>query len=80
MLFYAFDEEEYTTSRDFYVDYEEFVPGPIAYTFDDLVRKTEEMIRSEKSPDYRNFTEAFLGALDGHSTRRIVDFILHELI
>ena len=80
MLFYAFDEEEYTASRDFYVDYEEFVPGPIAHTFEDLVRKTEEMLRSENSPDYRNFTEAYLGALDGHSTSRIVDCILHELI
>lgn len=37
MLFYAFDLEDYVTSRDFYEPYEQFVPGKIVETFDDLI-------------------------------------------
>ena len=37
MLFYAFDLEDYITSRDFYEPYETFVPGKIVETFTELM-------------------------------------------
>src|SRR5699024_2468269 len=37
MLFYAFDLEDYITSRDFYEPYESFVPGKIIESFDELI-------------------------------------------
>ena len=44
MLFFAYDLEEYISTRDFYEPFEEFVPGRIARTFDDLL----DALRSRK--------------------------------
>src|SRR5699024_4570409 len=37
MLFYAFDLDEYISSRDFYDDFKSFVPGKITEDFDLLI-------------------------------------------
>ncbi len=37
MIFYAFDLEDYITTRDFYEPYESFVPGKIVQSFDALM-------------------------------------------
>lgn len=97
MLFYAFDEEEYMASRDFYFAYEEMVPGPVEHTFPAMTRKAARMVagqwnpvEEEKKKDVlaesegaalslsqrmEQFREAFLNALDGHSTERIAEYI-----
>ena len=123
MLFYAFDEEEYMASRDFYFAYEEMVPGPVEHTFAGMARTAARMaagrwnpLEEEKwmeikyeaeqkktfRPEERRsdqqetgtgagreqnqaalslsqrmnqFREAFLSALDGHSTDRIAAYI-----
>lgn len=36
MVFYAYDLDAYTASRDFYFDYESYVPGPVARNMDEL--------------------------------------------
>lgn len=100
MLFYAFDEEEYMASRDFYFAYEEMVPGPVEHTFAGMTRKAARMVSGRWSPEEEDregmlfadrtgraesrlplsqrmeqFREAFLGALDGHSTERVAKYI-----
>ena len=109
MLFYAFDEEEYMASRDFYFAYEEMVPGPVTKTFRELCRRASRMVRGQWNPvdepwifgedadgarrpdaDHpddecaekdlltrrmERFREAFLSALDGHSTERVAAYI-----
>ena len=123
MLFYAFDEEEYMASRDFYFAYEEMVPGPVEHTFAGMTRTAARMAAGRWNPleeekwmeikyeaeqkktfrpeEYRSnqqetgtgagreqtqaalslsqrmnqFREAFLSALDGHSTDRIAAYI-----
>lgn len=97
MLFYAFDEEEYMASRDFYFVYEEMVPGPVEHSFTAMTRKAARMVagqwnpvEEEKKKDVlaesegaalslsqrmEQFREAFLNALDGHSTERIAEYI-----
>ena len=109
MLFYAFDEEEYMASRDFYFSYEEMVPGPVAKTFRELCRRASRMVSGQWNPvdepwifgenadgarrpdaDHpddgcaeknlltrrmERFREAFLSALDGHSTERVAAYI-----
>lgn len=123
MLFYAFDEEEYMASRDFYFAYEEMVPGPVEHTFAGMTRTAARMAAGQWNPleeekwmeikyeaeqkktfrpeEYRSnqqetgtgagreqtqaalslsqrmnqFREAFLSALDGHSTDRIAAYI-----
>lgn len=86
MLFYAFDEQEYMDSRDFYFAYEEMVPGPIEHTFAAMTRKAARMVEGQWTPieedegtslpqRMEQFREAFLGALDGQSTERIAKYI-----
>lgn len=51
-IFFAFDLEEYEKERSFYFDYENYVPGEVAKTFDEVVdaiknpRKSEDKLRS----------------------------------
>lgn len=74
MLFYAFDLEEYIATRDFYVPFEDFVPGRIVRTFDELV----DAIRRE---DYQlekvaPFAARHLPAGNGTATDRIIDELI----
>ena len=70
MLFYAFDLEDYITSRDFYEPYETFVPGKIVETF------TELMIALEHGDYEAEKVEPFLNKhfkyQDGRSSERLV--------
>jgi CDP-glycerol glycerophosphotransferase (TagB/SpsB family) len=74
MLFFADDLEEYVASRDFYVRYEDFVPGRIVRTFDDLL----DAIRREDFGADRlaAFRAAHLDHFDGHATDRVIDLIV----
>lgn len=70
VLFYAYDLEDYLGERNFYYNFEEFVPGPI-------VRTNEELISTIKANNFdldkvRTFKERFFDDLDGKSAQRIV--------
>ncbi len=51
-IFFAFDLEEYEKERSFYFDYENYVPGKVAKTFDEVIeaiknpRSSEEKLRA----------------------------------
>ncbi len=72
-VFYAFDLDSYNIDRNFYYDYKEYVPGPVAMDFDELldavgsVRKDGDMIKK--------FVEMNFGLTDGNSAKRIVDAV-----
>jgi CDP-ribitol ribitolphosphotransferase / teichoic acid ribitol-phosphate polymerase len=74
MVFFAYDLDEYIAERDFYVPFDEFVPGPIVRTFADLL----EVIR--RGDLQRDKVEAFAAKhfahLDGQSTDRVIDLAL----
>jgi CDP-ribitol ribitolphosphotransferase / teichoic acid ribitol-phosphate polymerase len=74
MLFYAYDLEDYIASRDFYVRYEDFVPGRIVRTFPELV----DAIRREDFGIERvaAFVARSFDHLDGKSTDRIIDQLI----
>lgn len=74
MLFFAYDLEDYIASRDFYVRYEEFVPGRIVRTFDELV----DAIRREDYGTERlaSFRATWLDHFDGRATDRVIDLIV----
>ena len=77
MYFFAFDLEEFYDYRGFFYDYKEFVPGPIVKTSAELADK----IKNSDGFDLnriKEFQNRFMGACDGHSTRRIVDYITDE--
>ena len=75
MLFYAFDEQEYMNSRDFYFDYDQFTPGPVVTDFAVLCEKAADMLEramtETEQADLQNFREVFLNTVDGCSTERI---------
>ncbi len=74
MLFFAYDLDEYVAERDFYVPFEDFVPGRIARTFEELL----DAIRRE---DYQAekvdaFARRHFDHLDGGATDRVIDELI----
>lgn len=76
MLFFAYDLEEYQADRDVYVPYEEFVPGRIVRTFDELL----DAIRREdyEAEKVAPFAERHFAHFDTGATDRVVDLILRD--
>lgn len=74
VYFYAFDLEAYQNTRDFYFDYETYVPGPIAKNMTQLI---EAILQSaypfEKLESFKKFNYDFE---DDNNAGRILDFIL----
>ena len=74
MLFYAYDLYQYISERDFYCDFESFVPGRIVFTQDEL---GEAVIKGdfeeEKIPAFR---DKFFSQIDGKSSERVAEKIL----
>jgi CDP-ribitol ribitolphosphotransferase len=74
MLFYAYDLAEYMADRDVYEPYEEFAPGKIVRTFDELVEAIRrDDYEAEKVAPFvsRHFTHR-----DGRATDRVIDLIV----
>ncbi|MCZ3367106.1 MULTISPECIES: CDP-glycerol glycerophosphotransferase family protein [Methanobacterium] len=73
MLFYAYDLEEYIDSRDFYYEFETFVPGKIVFNQEQVINAIlNEDFEMEKISKFKN---RFFDHLDGRSTERVVDMI-----
>ena len=55
-IFFAFDLEEYEKERSFYFNYEEYVPGKVAKTFDEIIETIKNPRNSEeKLLSFRDF-------------------------
>lgn len=74
MIFYCFDLEEYIETRDFYIPYQDFTPGPIVRTCDAMIDEAIQL-KDVKGVDYKTFTDKFFEDLDGKSTERVADLI-----
>lgn len=74
VLFFAYDLDEYQFERGFYEPYEEFVPGPV-------VKTEQEIIRTILSGQYfdrekiKNFKQMYMQSCEGNATKRIIDKI-----
>lgn len=77
IFFYAYDYEEFRQNgRDFYEDYKEFVPGPIAYTQSELEQLwRENEIDKEK---LEHFRENAFQYVDKNATNRLLELIFDE--
>lgn len=73
ILMYAYDKEEYLGERDFYYDYDTFVPGEIAKTNEEII----EIINKDKfdNKKVRKFREKFFDDIDGQASKRFVETI-----
>ncbi len=77
MLFYAYDLEQYIAERDFYFDYETFVPGYFFYTQKEL---QEAIIHHNLGEEkLEAFKHKFFDDFDGKSTKRVVDLLYQAL-
>lgn len=74
MLFFAYDLDEYISTRDFYEEFTEFVPGKIVQTFDELL--TAIRTGDFELEKVRPFAETHLGHLDSGSTDRVIDVLV----
>lgn len=71
MLFYAFDKKEYISSRGFYEEYDDFTPGKIVETMNDLMASLES--RDFQHEKVRLFKEKNFDYEDGKSAKRILE-------
>lgn len=71
-IFFTPDLEAYTAERDFYVNYTDFVPGPIVKEFDDLVREIEDY-KTVDEERLNGFLDYYFDDLDGLASKRFVD-------
>lgn len=74
MLFFGYDVEEYVQTRDFYYNFQSFIPGP-------LVRDTETMIDKIEKQAFEMhkiepFVKYFFNETDGKSSERVVDHLI----
>ena len=74
IIFYAFDRREYEVTRGFHWDFDEYAPGRICTTFDEVMDAliTGEC-RQDKIPKFREFA---FDHTDGHNTDRLIETLL----
>ena len=73
MLFYAFDLDEYISSRGFYYEYLSFIPGKLVQNMDDIIEAIS--IGDFEKNKLIEFKKDFFDCYDGKSGRRVCDFI-----
>lgn len=76
-VFFTYDLDEYLSNeRGFYYDFKTTVPGPIVHTSDDLIDaiKSDRFDKSKIS----EFVKTQFDEIDGHSSERIVNYLLNR--
>lgn len=77
MYFYAYDLKEYIELRDFYFDFQHYIPGRICMELEALLK---EIKKENYNYDKLNqFREMFFDDLDGQSSQRIADLLYKAL-
>lgn len=77
MIFFAYDIEEFCDWRGFYYPYEEFCPGPIVSTNEQLIEVIQNIEHFDRSK-VTAFKRKFMGSCDGKSTERILRIIMND--
>ncbi len=74
LIFFAYDIDDYIDERGFYYPFEQFCPGPIVRTTEELADAVcnAENADMEKIRDFKN---RFMASCDGHATERIIEII-----
>lgn len=74
MLFFAFDEIQYSFSRGFHRPYEESAPGKICHTFDEVL--TAIANEDFDYPKVEEYVEKHFDYIDSHASDRVIDWII----
>ena len=77
IIFFADDLEKYTEIRDFYYDYESFIPGPFVKTGNELIEilNNIEQWSQEYKDKRRIMRDKFNKYTDGRATERIIEIL-----
>lgn len=73
-VFYAFDLDEYNSSRSFYSDYYSLVPGKIAPDFNALLEAVADPQTDGKR--LADFCSYHFGSPDGRATQRVINAVM----
>lgn len=76
MLFYAFDLEDYISSRDFYEPYVSFVPGKIVRQFDEVMHALEH--NDFDIDKVKTFLDKNFDYQDGLASQRLVNDVFNR--
>ncbi|CAN2248416.1 CDP-glycerol glycerophosphotransferase family protein [Bacillus sp. K7] len=74
MIFFSYDVDDYIRKRDFYYDYFDFIPGPLAKTSDQMISIIKEEKYNFEQID--SFVHYFFDDLDGKASERVIDQIV----
>lgn len=84
ILFFPYDYSEYKDElRGFYLNYEKDLPGEIAWTQEELIRKADECLDFDYeayNEKYKRFYTEFCPIHDGKSTDKIITYIDKYLV
>lgn len=73
-IFFAPDLSDYMTTRNFYVDYLSFIPGPRVSDTEHLIEEIEDY-NSVDTDKLNAFLNYYFEDLDGHASKRFVDML-----
>lgn len=72
MIFFAYDLEDYFDWRGFYYKYDEFVPGPICRSGQEVLACIKAVETDFDKGIVTQFKDKYMSACDGHATKRIM--------
>ena len=75
IIFFTYDLDSYLKNeRGFYYDFKKTVPGPIVYTSDELI----DTVKNDEFDLHKisEFVRTQFDAIDGESSKRVIDFLL----
>ncbi|MDN6735658.1 MAG: CDP-glycerol glycerophosphotransferase family protein [Tetragenococcus koreensis] len=77
IIFYCWDKEIYESDRGLYIS-EDRLPGPVVKTVAEVVAQVKdiEKVNKDYQDNYQKMLEDYLPYEDGHSTQRLVDYVL----
>lgn len=76
IIYFAYDGEEYRSSRGLYFEFEEYIYGPVVENCDDLIKaiKKEDLCMNKR----KKFMAKHLDACDGNSTKKTYSWIFED--
>lgn len=74
MLFFAFDEIQYSFSRGFHRDYEESAPGKVCHTFDEVMTALEN--RDFDYEKVEEYVRVHFDYIDSGASDRVIDWLV----
>lgn len=75
-IFYAYDLQDYTSSRDFFYPYDQYTYGPVVKDQNQLEEAILHPLFDRKKKE--RFQQYFMSSCDGHATERFVEKLLKE--